>query len=57
MAAAEPLALSLAEVYFRERYPGFDLEDPNWPELQATAAAVEKLLAAVKAKVAAHPTN
>ncbi|NQT91511.1 MAG: HEPN domain-containing protein [Lentisphaerae bacterium] len=29
--AAQPLAESLAEAYFSERYPGFDLEDPDWP--------------------------
>lgn len=26
-----PLCEALAEVYFTDRYPGFDLEDPNWP--------------------------
>ena len=48
---SEPLALSLAEIYFRERYPGFDLEEPDWPDLRAKVQAVEKLLAVVKAKL------
>jgi HEPN domain-containing protein len=26
---AEPLCATLAEVYFTERYPGFDLDDPD----------------------------
>jgi HEPN domain-containing protein len=26
-----PLAQSLSEMYFADRYPGFDLEDPDWP--------------------------
>jgi HEPN domain-containing protein len=51
LAEAEPLALSLAEVYFRDRYPGFDLEEPDWPDLRAKIQAVEKLLGTVKAKV------
>ena len=53
LADAEPLALSLAETYFRERYPGFDLEEPDWPDLRVQIQAVEKLLAAVKAKLRA----
>ena len=51
LAESEPLALSLAEIYFRERYPGFDLEEPDWPDLRAKVQAVEKLLAVVKAKL------
>ena len=51
LAAAEPLALNLAESYFRERYPGFDLEDPDWADLLAKVQAAESLLAAVQAKL------
>jgi HEPN domain-containing protein len=52
---AEPLALSLADVYFRDRYPGFDLEDPDWPDLRAKVQAVQSLLTAVKLKI--NPTK
>jgi len=31
-----PLCTELAEVYFSDRYPGFDLEDPDWPEAEGT---------------------
>ena len=51
LAAAEPLALNLAESYFRERYPGFDLEDPDWADLLAKVQAAEHLLSAVQAKL------
>ena len=32
--ALQPLCISLAEVYFSTRYPGFDLEDPDWPDVR-----------------------
>ena len=41
---AEPLCDALAEVYFSERYPGFDLEDPDWPRLREQIAATVELL-------------
>ena len=46
-----PLAQDLAEVYFIDRYPGFDLEDPDWPDFRAKLAQVEKLLIAVKSRL------
>ena len=51
LAAAEPLALNLAESYFQERYPGFDLEDPDWADLRAKVQATECLLSAVQARL------
>ena len=51
LAEAEPLALSLAECFFRERYPGFDMEEPDWPDLRAKVQAVEQLLASVRVKL------
>lgn len=52
----EPLAalacLELAQAYFTDRYPGFDLEDPDWPKLRGQLQQVEELLAAVKARLA-----
>lgn len=51
----EPLAAALcddlAEAYFSDRYPGFDLEDPDWPKLRGQLQQVEQLLAAVKARL------
>jgi HEPN domain-containing protein len=41
---AEPLCATLAEVYFTERYPGFDLDDPDWPALRAQIEQVALLL-------------
>ena len=51
--AATPVAKALAEVYFVDRYPGFDLDDPDWPTLRAKVEEVAILLATVKGRVAA----
>jgi HEPN domain-containing protein len=48
----EPLCDALVQVYFMDRYPGFDLDDPDWPALRARINQVEELLAMVKARVA-----
>ena len=53
----QPLCESLAEVYFTGRYPGFDLEDPDWPDLAAKLEEVAKLLATVRAKVGGTSTD
>lgn len=45
---AEPLCATLAEVYFTERYPGFDLDDPDWPALRAQVEQVALLLEQVR---------
>jgi len=47
--AAQPLAESLADAYFSERYPGFDLEDPDWPGLREKLSKVSDLLETVAA--------
>lgn len=47
----KPLVAAYAEVYFSARYPGFDLEEPKWPELREDVAQVAKLLAQVKARI------
>ena len=52
-AGAQPLAAELAEAYMLDRYPGFDLDDPDWPALRAQVEQVAALLAAVEARVAA----
>ncbi|PAW87516.1 MAG: hypothetical protein B9S33_06075 [Pedosphaera sp. Tous-C6FEB] len=47
----EPLCDQLAEVYFTDRYPGFDLDDPDWPSLRTEADQMAALLAAVQARL------
>jgi HEPN domain-containing protein len=53
VAVVKPLAQSLAGVYFTTRYPGFDLDDANWPDLRSKLDAVTKLFKSVKERVAA----
>ena len=48
----QPLAEQLAEVYFSNRYPGFDLDDPEWPVFRAQFAAVAALAATIRARLA-----
>ena len=48
-ATIDPLCASLADAYFTGRYPGFDLEDPDWPTLRAQLAAVTAL--AIRARL------
>lgn len=42
---------NLAEAYFTTRYPGFDLDDPDWPALRGDVEKVGKLLALVKTRI------
>ena len=48
----QPLCTSLAEVYFTGRYPGFDLDDPDWADFGAKLEQVARLLEKVRARVA-----
>jgi hypothetical protein len=41
----------LDQLYFSDHYPGFDLEDPDWPELRAKLEHVTSLLEKVRARV------
>ena len=50
-----PLCETLAEKYFTDRYPGFDLEDPDWPTLRAQIADISSLLDVVKQRVHTAP--
>jgi len=45
------LCTTLTEVYFTERYPGFDFDDPDWPALRAQLEAVAAPLAAVQTRI------
>jgi HEPN domain-containing protein len=49
----EPLCDALADSYFTARYPGFDLDDPDWPALRAQVEQVAALLAAVQSRIIA----
>lgn len=48
---AVPVAKALAEVYFSDRYPGFDLDDPDWPALGRHLAEVSEVLAAAQSQL------
>ena len=50
-AAATPLVDVLDHAYFVTRYPGFDLDDPDWPPLRQQVEDVGRLLDTVKARV------
>lgn len=49
----EPLCDALVQVYFTDRYPGFDLDDPDWPRLRAQVEQVMALLQSVKSRLPA----
>ena len=55
VAQAKPLCTTLAEVYFSDRYPGFDLDDPDWPDLRAKLSQVNALLEKVRTRIATPP--
>ena len=40
-----PLCQALSEFYLNTRYPGFDLEDPDWPVFRAQFDAITALAA------------
>ena len=47
----QPLVTALAEVYMLDRYPGFDLDDPDWPALRAQIGQVTVLLETIKSRL------
>lgn len=50
---ADPLCKGLAEAYLADRYPGFDVEEPDWPKLRGQLVQVEVLLRSVKSRLPA----
>ena len=54
---AQPLAEQLAEVYMTDRYPGFDLDDPDWPRLRGQLSEVSELLDEVKRRIGPPATG
>jgi len=55
--AAEPLCDALAELYFTDRYPGFDLDDPDWPDFRAKLDRVTTLLKTIQTRVGGTTTG
>ncbi len=51
VAEVRPLCTGLAEAYFTDRYPGFDLDDPDWPKLREQLKQIDELLTKVKARL------
>ena len=49
--SVEPLCDALVQVYFTDRYPGFDLDDPDWPKLRAQVEGVTVLLETIKSRL------
>jgi HEPN domain-containing protein len=47
----QSLCADLAEVYFTGRYPGFDLEDPNWPDFRDKLQQVTELVKTVRGRL------
>ena len=47
----QALCASLAEVYFSGRYPGFDLEDPDWPDFRAKLEQVKQLAGLIVGRI------
>ena len=54
--ALEPLCDALTDAYFTDRYPGFDLDDPDWPTRTQHVAAVGALLETVRARTTGQRT-
>ena len=49
----EPLCDALVQVYFTDRYPGFDIDDPDWPKLRTQVEGVTALLETIKSRLPA----
>jgi HEPN domain-containing protein len=49
--AFEPLCDALTDAYFTDRYPGFDLDDPDWPALAKHVETVSKLIDTLDARL------
>lgn len=52
----QDLCEELADRYFAYRYPGFDLEDEDWPALRRRLAGIEELLRFVSERVGCDPS-
>ena len=52
----KPLCDELAEAYFTGRYPGFDLDEPDWPVLRDKLEQVSTLLVTVRSRLPGSAT-
>lgn len=52
-AGLKPLCDTLADSYFTDRYPGFDIDDPDWTVLRQQIEDVATLLTTIKKRAAA----
>ena len=46
-----PLCDELADVYFTDRYPGFDLDAPDWPKLREQVKGVTEVHKNVRSRL------
>jgi HEPN domain-containing protein len=51
MAEVDSLCEALAEAYFASRYPGFDVAEPNWPDLRRHINLTVMLAARVRGRL------
>lgn len=51
VATVTPLTTRLADDFMQGRYPGFDLDDEDWPTFRADLAEIQALYAIVHARV------
>ena len=47
----KPLVTALAEAYFIDRYPGFDLDDPDWTTLRTQLTAIAALSEKIRLRI------
>lgn len=47
----DQLCAVLTDAYFMDRYPGFDLDDPDWPKLRDLLQRVTDVAQRVKARL------
>lgn len=52
LAQVKPLCDAFAQKYRVDRYPGFDVEDEDWPALRAHVEAVGDLLKTIEDRLA-----
>ncbi len=57
MLQLDPLCEDLTEAYFTDRYPGFDIEDPDWPKLRLQLEQITVLAQTVKARLSEQRRN
>lgn len=51
MPQVRPLCIALAQVDFTDWYPGFDLEDPDWPKLRDRLSQIATFAETVKGRL------